>query len=331
MTRLPLSVAMGAYDHVRDLATGAVRCEGVDLNVIELPVEEIFHRFIKYRQFDVSEISLAKFAALRAAGDHSLIGLPVFPSRTFRHSSIYIRRDSCLREPSHLSAVRVGIPEWAQTAAVYTRGLLQHHYGVDLTSIKWVQAGVNQPGRQEKIALTLPTGIAIDRRPGDTLSDLLLRGEVDAVLAAHAPDCFYERPDEIVRMFADSRDIEREYFQRSGIFPIMHAVAVRRELVDANPWLLSSLYKAFTEARNRSVARARDTTVSYYPIPWIAAHIDDAENIMGSVGELWPYGVNANRPTLQAFLQFGLEQGVLATNLDAAELFAPAVEDTYRI
>jgi 4,5-dihydroxyphthalate decarboxylase len=324
-------MAIGAYDHVRDLATAAVRCEGVDLNVIEMPVEEIFHRFITYRQFDVSEISLAKFSALRAAGDDSLIGLPVFPSRMFRHSSIYVRRDSALTEPSQLSGVRVGIPEWAQTAAVYTRGLLQHHYGVDLTSVKWVQAGVNEAGRREKVALSLPAGIAVDRRPTETLSDLLLHGEIDAVLAAHAPDCFYQRPDEVIRMFADSLEAEQKYFQASGVFPIMHAVAVRREVVDANPWVLNSLYKAFVEARDRSVARARDTTVSYYPIPWLAAHIHQIEGVIGSAGELWPYGVEANRRTLESFLQFGLEQGVLSNHLDADDMFASAVEDTYRV
>jgi len=132
-------------------------------------------------------------------------------------------------------------------------------------------------------------------------------------------------------MFADSRDVEQRYFQSSGVFPIMHAVAVRRELVDANPWLLSSLYKAFIEARDRSVARARDTTVSYYPVPWMAAHIHEAAGIMSSAGELWPYGIKANRRTLEAFLEFGLEQGVLATHLDVENLFASAVEDTYRI
>ncbi|MCE0762035.1 ABC transporter substrate-binding protein [Pseudonocardia kujensis] len=330
MTRLRLTMAIGAYDHVRDLATGAVRCEGVDLNVLEMPVEEIFHRFIAHRQFDVSEVSMGKFSALRAAGDDSLVGLPVFPSRMFRHSSIYVRRDSGLTDPARLAGLRVGIPEWAQTAAVYSRGLLQHRYGVDLSSITWVQAGVNQPGRREKVALSLPGGIVVERRPGDTLTGLLVDGEVDAVLSAHAPDCFFDRPDVITRMFEDSREVEQEYFAGTGIFPIMHAVAVRRDLVEANPWLLSSLYKAFIEARDRSLARARESSVSFWPLPWAASHVREVERVMGTE-ELWPYGIEANRRTLDAFLQFGLEQGVLGAPLDAADMFASAVDDLFRI
>lgn len=330
MTRLRVTMAIGAYDHVRDLATGAVRCEGVDLNILEMPVEEIFHRFIAHRQFDVSEVSMAKFSALRAAGDDSLVGLPVFPSRMFRHSSIYVRRDSGLESPSQLAGLRVGIPEWAQTAAVYSRGLLQHHYGVDLRSVKWVQAGVNEAGRREKVQLSLPEGVVIDRRPGETLSGLLLNGKVDVVLSAHAPDCFYDRPDEVTRMFEDAREAEQEYFASTGIFPIMHTVAVRRELVDANPWLVSSLYKAFKEARDRSVARARETAVSFWPVPWMASHIREVERVVGS-GELWPYGIEANRTTLESFLQFGLEQGVLSAPLQVTDLFAPGVDDIFRV
>lgn len=330
MTRLPLTMAIGPYDHVRDLATGIVRCEGVDLNILEMPVEEIFHRFIAHRQFDVAEVSLAKLSALRAAGDDGLVGLPVFPSRMFRHSSIYVRRGSGLESPTELAGLRVGVPEWAQTAAVYSRGLLQHHYGVDLRSVTWVQAGVNEPGRREKVGLRLPEGVVVDRRRGDTLSGLLLDGEVDAVLSAHAPDCFYDRPDQVTRMFEDAREVEQEYFASTGIFPIMHAVAIRRELVDANPWLPSSLYKAFIEARDRGVARARETAASFAPIPWMASHLREVERVMNS-GELWPYGIEANRRTLESFLQFGLEQGVLSAPLEVTELFASAVEDTFRV
>lgn len=329
MNELTLSAGIGDYEHVRDLMNGAVSCEGVRLRHLDLPVEEIFHRFIKYRDWDISEISMAKFSALVSQGDTSLVGLPVFPSRMFRHSSAYVLADSGITSFADLAGRRVGVPEWAQTAAVYTRGLLVHEYGVDLSSIEWTQAGVDQPGRKEKVRLHLPDGVRCTPEPTRSLSDLLLTGDVDAVLSAHPPACFLEDPDRVVRIYQDA-EVEQQYWHKTGVFPIMHAVVIRRELVDANPWLPVTLFKGFEEAKRRSIERIRDMTVSRYPVPWLQATAAEAwEGFLPH--DPWPYGVEPNRVTLDAFLQYGFEQGVLERRIDPDDMFDKRIADLFRI
>lgn len=328
MTRLRLSIGISDYDHVRDLVSGVVPLEGLDLLHLQLPVEEIFHRFLANREWDVSEVSLAKYSALVSQGDDSLVGIPVFPSRVFRHSSMYVRADAGIEHPSQLRDRRVGVPEWAQTAAVYSRALLEHEYGVPLTAVDWVQAGVNQPGRKEKVALSLPPGVSYTPLPDRSLSGLLDAGEVDAVFSAHPPDCFERGDGGVVRLLPNAHADEREYLARTGIFPIMHVVVIRRDVVAANPWVPATLFKGFQEAKCRSLERLRDRTISRFPLAWVEEHLIETTN---GADDPWPYGVEPNRITLEAFLRFAEEQGVLAAPLCPEQLFTRSAEDAHRV
>lgn len=329
MTRVPLTIALNHYDHVADLVTGRVPVEGVDLTCLELQIEEIFFRTFMYRDFDASEVSMAKYCSRVSQGDMSLVAIPVFPSRVPRHSSIYIRRDGPVRQPSDLAGRKVGLPEWAQTASVYSRGLLAHYYGVDLAAIEWVQAGVNEPGRIEKVKLNLPKGVKLTPRPDKSLSEMLISGEIDAALSAHAPECFEKGHPNIGRMFEDFLDVEMKYVKETGIFPIMHTVAIRGELLEQHPWIAMNLFKAFEEAKDRSVARAQSITATACPIPWVYEQARRAKEIFGE--DIWPYGIEPNRTTLDAFLQYAHEQGVCHRRLAPEDLFAKQVQQRFRV
>ena len=329
MSRIPLTLAISHYDHVTELVTGRVPVEGVDLTCLNLQIEEIFFRQFNYRDFDVSEVSMGKYCSLVSQGDSPLVAIPVFPSRVARHSSIYIRRDGPVKAPADLAGKRIGIPEWAQTASVYSRGLLAHQYGIDLTSIEWIQAGVDQPGRLEKVKLNLPNGMRYTSRPDKSLSGMLVSGEIDAALSAHPPACFEHGHPNVARLFPDYLDVEMKYVKETGIYPIMHTVAFRREIVERNPWVAANLFKAFDEARRRSVERALNNTSSALPLPWGYEFVRRMQDVVGP--ELMPYGVEANRTTLEAFLQYAHEQGVLHRRLTPEELFPPQVQNSFRV
>ncbi|MCC6608105.1 MAG: 4,5-dihydroxyphthalate decarboxylase [Burkholderiales bacterium] len=327
MEAIRLTLALGDYDHTRDLAHGLVKAEGIDLVHLNLPVEEIFFRFIKFREWDVSEMSFAKYAALRSQDDGSIVALPVFPSRAFRLSSIYVRPDGKLRSPADLRGARVGLPEWAQTAAIYTRGYLAHELGIPLASIDWIQAGVNDPGRAEKVALMLPEGLRLQPAPTRSLNDLLLGGEIDAMLSARPPAALAD--GRIVRLVPEYRGAEEAYYRKTGVFPIMHVVALRREVLDAYPWAAMNLFKAFEEAKRRSVARLSDITASHAPLAWMDDYVARMRALFGD--DPFPYGIAPNRRTLDAFLQFAHEQGVCHRRLAPEELFPPQVQAGYRV
>jgi 4,5-dihydroxyphthalate decarboxylase len=327
--RLVLSLAMSPYDHVRDLAAGLVRAQGIALNTLSFEVEEIFHRFTRYREWEVSELSMGKYSSLVSQGDTSLAAIPVFPSRVFRHSSLYVRRDGKVRAPEDLRGARIGIPEWAQTAAIFTRGMLVHEYGIGLDTIEWVQAGVGQPGRQEKVELKLPRGVRYGQRPDSSLDRLLLAGEIDAVMSAHAPPSFEAGDPAVVRLFPDYRPLEEAYFRKTGIYPIMHVIALRREVLDRFPWVATNLLEAFEEAKRLSISRSREITASRFPVPWIAEIAERARALFG--GDPLPYGIAANRTTLEAFLGFAHEQGVCHRLLAPEDLFPAEVQTTFKV
>lgn len=330
MTKLSVSIAIGHYDHVWDLTSGRIPLEGVELNHLELATEEIFYRFLHHKEWDVSELSLAKYAALVSQGDTSLVGLPVFVSRMFRHSAIYVRADSGITTPEQLIGARIGIPEWAQTASVYLRAMLGEHYRLDLSRISWFQAGTNQPGRAEKVRLNIPPTWSYTPVPDRSLSEMLLAGDLDAVLCGRPPDCYVQHPERVIRMFPDFEAAEREYWAKTSVFPIMHAVVIRRDLVDANPWLPMTLYKGFQEAKRRSVSRLLDVNVSRYPVPWMQSYAPSSWSLFPE-NEPWPYGVEQNRVTLEAFLRHAYHQGVLARRLEPEELFTGNVAGSYRV
>jgi len=328
MAAIPIVLALGDYEHTRDLVQGTVRAEGIEINYLKLPIEEITFRFLKFREWEASELSFAKYVALRSQGDDSIIALPVFPSRMFRLSSIYVRRDGKVRTLTDLRAgARIGVPEWAQTAAIYTRGYIEHELGIPLASIEWFQAGVNQPGRAEKVALDLPKGVRLQSVPERSLNEMLLDGTLDAALSARPPAAF---PDGgIVRLVPDYREAEEAYYRKTGVFPIMHVVVLRHDVLDAHPWVAMSLLKAFEAAKRRSLARLADITASHAPLPWMGDYVARVREQFGE--DPFPYGIEPNRRTLEAFLQFAHDQGVCRRPLDPEELFPAQVRDAYKI
>lgn len=329
MSKLDLTLAINHYDHVRDLVEGHVPVQGVDLTCLAFPVEEIFFRFNNYREWEVSELSLAKYCSLRAAGDDSLVAIPVFPSRVFRHSAIFVRASDTVRGPADLAGRRVGVPEWTQTATVYARGALTHQYGVDLTSVQWIQGGTNEPGRTEGVAVELPAGISCTPVPDRSLNDMLLAGDVDAVIAAHPPTEFKRRTGSVVRLVDDFQAAEETYWSQTGVFPIMHVIALQRGVYERHPWVAMNLYKAFAEAKRRSLERLTDPNAPFFPLPWGFYYAEHARTVFGE--DFWPYGIEPNRPTLEAFLQFAHEQGVTSRLLDVEELFAQETQTAFRI
>lgn len=329
MKKLELSVAVSDYDHVRDLMSGRVVVEGIDLIPLTLSIEEIFYRFSRYREWDISEMSFAKYVSMIAEDDKSLTAIPVFPSRIFRHSAIYIRRDSGIAGPEDLAGRKVGIPEWAQTAGVYVRGWLAETVGLALSDIAWYQAGVNQPGRVEKVALNLPPGIAYETAPGKSLSGMLVEGEIDAAITAHPPTCYKQGHPDITRLYEDYRPAEEAYWRESGIFPIMHVIAVKRAVLDRHPWIAMNMLTAFEQAKENSIERAREITAPRFPIPWCSDDIRKAEKYFD--GPYWPYGVEPNRKTLETFLRFAFDQGICRRRLAVEELFAPETAGHFKV
>jgi 4,5-dihydroxyphthalate decarboxylase len=313
---IALSLAINPYDHVRDL-----RPRGIDLTVLELPIEEIFFRFTRFREWDASEMSFGKVAALMSQDEPGIVVVPVFLSRVFRHSAIYLGKNADIKKPKDLEGRRVGIPEWAQTAGIYVRGILQHEYGVDLRRIRWFQAGVWQPGRVEKVELRLPDGISITPVADRSLAEMLSKGELDAVISARALDA--------PRLFPDHRAIEREYFKKTRIYPIMHVLVLRKDVYERDRWIAMNLLQAFEEAKRRSLARVTEFGLSHLPMPWVPDHARDWRELAGE--DFWPYGVEPNRPTLEAFLQYAFEQGVARRRIKVEELFAPETRESFKI
>jgi 4,5-dihydroxyphthalate decarboxylase len=317
---VPLTLAVNDYDHVRDLASGAVPVEGVRLTCVHHPVEEIFFRFTHHREWEASELSLAKYSSLRAAGDDSLVAIPAFTSRSFRHSAIFVREDGPVGDPGALR--RIGVPEWTQTATVYARGVLP----MPLTDVEWVQAGTNEPGRGEGVSVKLPEGVSVTPRPDASLNDLLLAGELDAVIAAHPPAGF---GNGIVRLFSDYRAVEEAWHRETGVFPIMHVVALRAEVFAERPWVATNPLTALEEAKRRSLERARDANAPRFPVPFAPAHFERMTAEFGD--DPWPYGIEPNTTTLDWFLERAHEQGVCARRLAPEDLFPAEVRDHFRI
>ena len=327
--RLHLTLATTDYDHVRDLVNGVVRADGIVLTAFTLPIEEITFRFIKNREWDVSELSFGKFIGYCSQGNSPFIGIPVFPSRVFRHSAFYVRADRGITAPKDLQGKTVGIPEWAQTAGIYARGFLAESAGVDLRKIKWVQAGMNEAGREEKVEFTLPKGIQYQQRHDSSLSAMLLSGEIDAAICARVPDAFTNGGGKIVRLYPAYREEEKRYYDATSIFPIMHVIAMRRAVFERYPWVAMNMFKAFEQAKARSLDRIGDLTASRIPVPWAAAIAREWGEGFGA--DPFPYGLEANRKTLDAFCRFAHDQGVTAKRLTPDDLFPKEVRASVRV
>jgi 4,5-dihydroxyphthalate decarboxylase len=328
--RLKLTLACWDYDRTRALADGRVRPEGIDLNYLNLHVEETFFRMLRHREFDAAEMSLSSYALSLSRGDSPFIAIPVFPSRFFRHSCIFVSAKSGIGEPKDLAGKRVGVPEYQMTAPVWIRGILQDEYRVDAASVTYFTGGEEEPGREEKLKLELPRRFRVSPIGAkQTLSQMLADGEIDALHAARIPSTFRTRPEAVRRLFRDYVAVERAYFRATRIFPIMHTVVLRRELYESNRWVAGSLYKAFEEARRMVVENLYTTSALTTMLPWQIAQVEDVRREMGE--DWWPYGFAANRHVLDTFLRYHHDQGLSRRRLEPEELFAPETLEAFKI
>ena len=319
MTQLQLSIATTDYDHFRDFRFGAVKAEGIDLNWLNLGHHECFARFTANREFDLAELSFAKFATQVTRPDSDIIGLPVICSRLFRFSSFYVNKKSGIRNVTDLIGKKVGSPEWAHSAAVYMRGWMHNDMGVPLRDVHWVQAGANAAGRMEKVEITLPEGVRLTRVADRSLSDLLAAGDIDCAIIARPPTCFLEGHPDVVRLFPDFLDMEEAYFDRTKVWPIMHIIAMQKRVLDANPWVARNLFNAFNESKRRSLERLLDPAVSRYPLPWLTSYARKMRDRFG--GDPFPYGIEENRATWEQMALYTFQQGIAHRQFTPEEIF----------
>ena len=322
--KLRLTYAGAPYlDRMAALQHGTVQPEGVDLNYLVVGnVGELFRRMAQFAEFDVSEMSMSTLMVMTAQGDHRLVAIPVFPSRGFRHSQVYLHADSGITRPEDLAGCNVGVPEYQMTAALWQRAFLQHDYGVAPADVRWWTGGLRTPAYVERHRHDLPDGVTLDRIPaGKTLEAMLDAGEIDALATAVAPEPFRDGSPNITRLFPDYRTVEEDYYRRTGFFPVMHTVVIRRDVYEANRWLVVSLLDAFEEAKAQSNERLRDLDSLPVNHPWIAAEIDRVIELFGR--DPFTSGYAENLALLEAMTQYSYEQGLSGRKLDPEELFAP--------
>lgn len=324
MADLKLTLACGPYDRTEALERGTVRPDGIDLDVVTIQSPRtLFDRFIHDGAFDVAEYGISSLIEDVAAGNDAFVGLPVFPSKAFRHGFIFINRNSGIETPGDLAGKTIGTPLWIQTAAIWIRGHLRHDYGVDLGSVRWVQGAVEHAGAHgDDPPLPSPLmPLDIVKAPPDrSLNDMLAAGEIDALIGSRAPDSI--RHDSAVgRLFADYRAVERAYFAKTGIHPIMHCVAIRRAVYEANPWIARSLYDAFCASKDWALEMMRFSGAQRYMLPWLFSDLDEIDALFA--GDPWPYGIDANRPTLTALTGYMAEQGMIDREIPIEDLFVP--------
>lgn len=330
MGKIHLTLACWDYDRTRALQDGTIQVEGVDLTYLPLLVEETFWRMLRYQEFDACELSMGSYLMARDKGSPRFVAIPVFPSRAFRHSYIYINTDSAIREPKDLVGKRVGVPEYQITMAIWVRGILQHDYGVMPGDLNWFTGGAEHPGREEKLKPDLPKNIDIRPiGPGHTLSSMLERGEIDALICAHIPSPFERRSPKVQRLFPNFRDVEKDYYRRTRIFPIMHTVAVREDFYERHPWVAQSLFKAFSQAKRICQESMYKFAALRYMLAWSIAEMEEERQLFGE--DLWPYGLEANRHVLETLVQYAHEQGLIKKRLDITTLFAPNTLEEFKI
>lgn len=322
MARLAVTLACGDYDRVWALRDGRVAVEGADVNVVPLQPEECFWRMIRFAEFDAAEMSLSSYTMLRAKGDERFVAIPAFLSRSFRHSSIYVRAGAGVASPRDLEGRRVGVPEYQMTASVWTRGMLADDHGVDCDSITWRTGGLEQPGRVERQPLTVPDRVKVEPIAADrTLVGALLDGEIDAVMAPRIPSIFARSDGSpLRRLFPDYARLELDYYRRTAIFPIMHLVVLRADVHERNPWLAQSLFKALVEAKRLAVEGVAAAPALRYTMPFLLDTLERQQDVFGA--DPWPYGVEPNRATLSTFGRYLVEQGLAERAPDVDSLFA---------
>jgi 4,5-dihydroxyphthalate decarboxylase len=323
MSRLQLSFACGLYDRMLALYTGEVKPAGIDLNFIAIDQPRpIFDRMSGGEEFDVAEYSSSEFVQRFANRECPFVAIPVFPSIAFRMGFIAINRKSGIKNPKDLAGKRIGVPLYTQTAAIFVRGLIQHDLGIDLSGIEWVQGAVNEPGsygHPSLMPLLKPVKVT-PNTSGRSLSDLLERGDIQAIIGSNLPRALNRHPD-VVRLFPDYRAREQDYFRRTRIFPIMHVIVIRSDLHERHPFVATSLYDAFCAAKDWAWQKMRFPGTLRYMLPWLPADIEELDSLFG--GDCWPYGVEPNRATLEALVTYMADQGLIAAPIPIEKLFVP--------
>jgi 4,5-dihydroxyphthalate decarboxylase len=329
MSLLPISIATGDYDRVRAIKDGRVVVQGCAVTYLTPPLEELFIRALIGAEFDACEVSLSSYLIALARGATPYRALPVFLSRVFRHSAIYIRTDRGIARPEDLRGKSVGVPEYQMTAALWARGLLEDEYGVRPSEIEWRNGGLEQTGRSEKLALELPPNVKL--RPiglSETLSAMLAEGNLDALISPRVPSCFGKAAN-VARLFPDYRAAERAYAKKSGLFPIMHVLAVREEFLRKHAWLASSLFTAFRQAKDIAIRELEEIGAYNVTVPWLAAELADIRAVLGE--DYWPYGLAKNRASIEAALRYSHAQGLSARKLTIDEAFVPDLDWAVRV
>lgn len=327
VTKPVITVATWDYDRVRPITDGRVPIEGCEVKYLILPPEECFHRAYLHREFEVSEIGFSPYLIAYSRNECPYVALPVFLSRAFRHSAIYIRTDRGIRGPADLKGKMIGVVEYQMSAVMWPRGMLADDYGVQPGDVLWRQGGLDVPGRKEKFPLNLPPGFPLEPVPaGSTLSTMLADGRLDAVITPRPPSCYRDGKTPVARLFEDFEATEREYFKRTRVFPIMHALGIRNDVHQRHPWLAGSIYRAYSEAKRLSTADLFESGALKIGLPWIVAHANDTREMMGE--DFWPYGIEPNRHTLEVMTRYSFEQGLAVRRLDVDELF---VSDTNKV
>jgi len=323
-----IAMACGDYDRTRALADGTVRVQGVDLTYLTLTAEETFFRMMRYEEFDIAEMSLSSYVLSLDFDDPPFIAIPVFPSRAFRHSGIFINAEGGIASPEDLVGRRVGLPEYQLTACVWIRGILEDFHGVPHDAVTYVTGGLEDPARIEKSALRLPDRIRIESAPrGATLAQMLDAGELDAIYAPRTPSTYGN--GRVTRLFPDVQGVEASYFRETGIFPTMHAVVIQRRLYEEAPWLAMNLVTAFTQALDLALPKLRDTTALHYSLPWLVQHAEDAAAAMGE--NPWKYGLAHNHATIDRFLDYSHRQGLAQVRRSPEELFAAETRERFAV
>ncbi|MEK7209899.1 MAG: ABC transporter substrate-binding protein [Candidatus Binatota bacterium] len=330
MEKLFLTVACGDYDRTKALQDGTVQPEGIRLNYLPLQAEEIFWRMGGHQEFDASEMSLSNQITMVSRGNAPFVAIPVFPSRFFRHSCVFINTESGIKGPQDLKGKKVGAPEYSITAAVWIRGMLQDDYGVKARDMEWLVGGQEETGRKERVTLKLPPEIKVSPiAPDKTLNGMLESGEIHALISARAPSSFVKGSPKVRRLFPNYKEVEMDYYKRTKIFPIMHVLVIRRGLYEQHPWVARSLYKAFCEAKERAIKAMHISNTLACTLPWLFAEIDQLKQIFGP--DWWPYGIEPNRQLLETLIRYMGEQGLTDKAVKVEELFAPNISGEFKI
>lgn len=322
MAKLRLTIACGNYDRTRALMDKTIEPEGIDLNYIPLVAGETFWRMLNNEEFDASEMSLSSYTNLRSQGDNRFIALPIFPSRIFRHSCVYISAGSGINQPVDLKGKRLGVADYQMTAAVWVRGFLRHDYGVMPEDLHWVTGAPVHSGVQ------MPAALKLEQVKGNRhLDEMLEAGEIDALITVAFPRPFLSGSARIKRLFPNYREVETEYYRRTRIFPIMHTFVLKTGLFEASPWVAISLYKAFLQAKELNYRRLYDSNVLAASLPWLLDEIESCRRIFGE--DIWSYSVEGSRPTLEALVQYLDEQGLTRRKMAVEELFVPTIQEHF--